>query len=238
MGFECLEKSSGVYRVFTPLSFSDGEPISLYYIEERGMVRISDNADTLFHLRSIGMDVSDRKKWKGVGQIISTFGMKLEHSGEVTGIAVANGAAGLVSRYIGAMLAIADLEREVFGVGPEMTDFIDEVEGHLKLWRPNEELIRNCHAVGHSGRSHDFNFRMSDELIDAARPHSGKTGAILRKAADVQNSSLRVSIMVVMDDRFDPERARAESDILSTLVKVLPFSRLTNNLSGAPPVTH
>src|SRR5271156_5112240 len=86
MGFECKERSSGVYRIFTPFSFSDGEAINMYFIEEGTTVRVSDNADTLFHLRSVGLDVGDRKKWNGVSRIASSFGVKLEESGEILGI--------------------------------------------------------------------------------------------------------------------------------------------------------
>lgn len=239
LGFECRKRSEGVYRVSTPLSFSDGEPIALYLKDNGVSVFISDNANTLFHMRAIGLDLGDRKKWRGVDQIVKTFGMTLEHSGEVTGFAKSNAAAGLVSRYLGAMLAIADLEREMIGITQEVSEYIDEVEGHLRLWRPGDEFARGVKAKGHSGREHSFHFKLGADLIDAARPRSQSTGAILRKAADIQNSASTFSVLVVMDDRDDPERASAETDILSTLVKVLPFSRLAGNLSGAPPTrTH
>lgn len=133
------------------------------------------------------------------------------------------------------MLAIADLERELIGITPEVSEYIDEVETHLRLWRPTDEFVRGISVTGHSGRSHKFHFRLGIDLIDAARPRSQGTGAILRKAADTQNSANPYSVLVIMDDREDSERAKAETDILSTLVKVLPFSRLAGNLSGAPP---
>lgn len=121
MGFECHERSAGVYRVFTPLSFADGEPIGFYLDETGNIVRLSDNADTLFHFRSVGFDVSDRKKWQSISRIINSFGMSLHHSGEVIGISMASAASGLVSRYLGAMLAIADLERDMMNVTPTDT---------------------------------------------------------------------------------------------------------------------
>lgn len=233
MGFQCHLRSAGVYRVFTPMSFSDGEPIGLYFEEQGNSVRVSDNADTLFHLRSLGLDVGDRKRWGGVRNIVSRFGISLEQNGEVTGLARSGAAAGLVSRYIGAMLAIADLERELTGITPELSEYIDEVEGYLRLLKPMEKLVRSPQVTGHSGRAHVFHFRLGKEFVDAARPHSGRTGSILRKSADIQNTDAPSSVLVVMDDREDPERARTESDILSTLVKVIPFSTLAANFSAA-----
>jgi hypothetical protein len=136
------------------------------------------------------------------------------------------------------MLALADLEREMMNIAPELSDYIDEVEGHLRLWKPTEKLERNIFVTGHSGRLHSFHFKQSNDLIEAARPHSSRTGSILRKAADVHNSSTPPTILVVMDDREDSERAKIETDILSTLVRVMPFSRLAGSLSGSPKTRH
>lgn len=233
MGFSCSKRGNNTYRIDTPISFPNGEPISLYFIDRGNSVLVSDNADTLFHLSSVGMDLSDRKKWRGVSQIANTFGIKLENTGAVTGLALASGAHDLVARFIGAMLAIAEMEREYVGLTDEMALFIDEVEMHLRVWKPNESIERYPQIKGHSGRVHTFHFHFGNELIEAAKPHSNKTGSILRKAADIQNAAIPLGIMIVMDDREDPERAKAETDILSTLVKVLPFSRLSKNLSGS-----
>lgn len=232
MGFECQPRDGGTYFVSTPLCFADGEPISMYFSERGNSVLVSDNANTIFHLNSVGMDVSDRKKWRSIRQTVSSFGLTLNDSGEVTGDALLKGAHHLVSRYLGAMLAIADYEREHSGISDELAQFLDEVEFHLKAWKPNEQLTRNPQITGHSSRSHFFHFQFGKELIDAAKPHSIRTGSILRKAADLQNASIPLQVMVVMDDREDPERAAIETDILSTLVKVLPFTRLSKNLSG------
>lgn len=232
MGFACRQRGEGLYLVETPLSFADGEPISLYFRQRGGSVVVSDNADTIFHLHGAGMDLSDRRKWRGIRQIINSFGMALNDSGEVSGDALEKSAGDLVARYIGAMLAIADLEREYFGIPEELSAFLDEVEERLRALQPATELIRRVVATGHSGRNHFFDFRFGEDFIDAARPHSIRTGSILRKAADIQNSDNPSKVMVVMDDREDPERAKAETDILSTLVKVLPFTRLEASLPG------
>lgn len=238
MGFECLEKSDGVYRVFSPMSFPDGEPIGWYFTETNNVVSISDNANTLFRLRSVGIDVSDRHRWRSLNQIVDSFGMQLSRSGEIIGNAQPKGTAHLVSRYIGAMLAVADLEREIHDTSPEASAYIDEVEGHLKLWKPNMEITRGPIVTGHSGRLHHFDFQMAEELVEAARPHFARTGSILRKATDIQNTASPPSILVVIDDREDPEKAKYESDILSVMVRVLPFTRLANNLSGASSTRH
>lgn len=233
LGFSWRVRPDGSYRVCTPFTFTDGEPIGLYLSSRHGLARISDNADTLFHMRSIGLDVSDRRKWRGMGSIVSAFGLTLHDSGEVFGEAEEGGEHTLLASYLGAMLAIAEMEREALCLSPEPETFVDEVGGYLNVWRPNDILLRNVSVRGHSGRSHTFHFMLGPDLIDAARPNSTRTGAILRKVADIRNGPGAGEITVVMDDRGDQERASAESDILGTLVRVLPMSRLIRNLSGA-----
>ena len=210
----------------------------MYVFHSNNSVRVSDNANTLMHYRSVGLDVSDRRSWKGIENVVSEFGMELKKSGEITGTSLIASAASLVARYISAMVKISDMEREAIGVSDEVESFVQEVETYLRLWRPDDELSLTPSVRGHSGRDHSFNFRLGKEFIDATRPHHGKTGAVLRKAADIQNAAAPPPIMVVMDDREETERARIETGILSTLIKVLPFTRLSNNLSGAPLSMH
>lgn len=238
MGFHCIERRPGIFRVFSPITFPDGEPIGWYAEEAEKTVTISDNANTLFRLRSVGLDVSERNKWRSVKHIVESFGMKLKDSGEIIGVAQSVGAAKLVSNYIGAMLSISELEREVHEVTVESADFVEEVGARLLLWKPDSKLDRRPSVTGHSGRVHRFDFLFDDELVEAARPNPTRTGSILRKSTDVKNADNPPSILVVMDDRDDPERADYEIRILNSIVRVLPFSRLANNLSGAPEVRH
>jgi hypothetical protein len=61
---------------------------------------------------------------------------------------------------------------------------------------------------------------------------ASRTGSILRKAADVINSGDTRKIVVIMDDREVHERAKVEADILSTMVSVMPFTRLVSQVPG------
>jgi hypothetical protein len=131
-----------------------------------------------------------------------------------------------IARYMAAMLSVVDLEREYLGTDERLDQFIREVEFYLSAWKPKSPVTRFPYAQGHSGRVHRFDFEQDGTLIDAAKPHQGRTGFILRKATDINNAGGERKMMVVMDDRDDPEREEIETDILSTLISVLPFSRL------------
>lgn len=232
LGFDCRIVGEKTVAVGTPFAFADGEPIHFYIDEEEDLISLSDNADTIFHLGSIGMDVSDKRTWKGVKQIVSIFGFELHDSGEIVGKIHQSAEQTLITKYISAMLAVADLEREYLGVPEEEETYVQEVEMYLKAWKPNVECSRYASATGHSGRLHRFDFGFDDKLIDAAKPHSNRTGSILRKAIDIKNGGIETEIMVIMDDREDTERANIEMDILSATVSVLPFTRLAGLSSG------
>ena len=232
LGYECRRVGDSTIHVSTPFTFADGEPIS-FYIEDHGRdITVFDNADTLIHLSGIGWDISDRKKWKGIRQIYSSFGLDLNDAGIVIGKDQKSGEESLITRYICAAMAVADLEREYLGLTDEQAIYIQEVEDQLMAWKPGVALLRYPMVQGHSGRDHSFHFDFDNALIDAARPHGARTGSILRKSADVMNSGNPKSILVVMDDREDSDRARAETDILSTMVSVIAFTVLARQASS------
>jgi hypothetical protein len=234
LGFNCRDVGREVVAVSTPFSFCDGEPIGFYLRAKSNSILLSDNADTLAHLAAIGFDISDRKKWKGIKQSISLFGFELLDSGEIVGESFDATAQSLFEKYVGAILTVADFERDYLGISEELDQYLKEVEFSLRVWKPDSEVSHFASAEGHSGRVHKFHFEQDNTLIDAARPHQNRTGSILRKSADVLNTGTAKKIMVVMDDRDDLERAKVETDILSTMVSVIAYS----SLAGQGPVTN
>ena len=91
--------------------------------------------------------------------------------------------------------------------------------------------------MGHSGREHEFHFEFDGSLVDAAKPRGQSTGAILRKTADVNNAGNEKRVLVVIDDRIDDDKAKTETDILSTMVSVVSFTTLAGQ-NPAPSVKH
>jgi len=232
IGFECRVLGGRTLSVSTPFTFVDGEPIGFYLDETDQGIRVSDNSDTLAHFAAIGYDISDRRRWHSIRQTVEAFGFEMLDTGEIIGRDEKQREDTLVSKYICAMLAVVDVEREYLGLPEELEQFIEEVEQYLRAWKPQAKLDRNPVVVGHSGRTHMFHFDFDSQLMDAARPHGISTGSILRKAADVINSGDKRKIVVVMDDRQYVERAKVEADILSTMVSVLPFTRLALQVPG------
>lgn len=225
LGFECRVVKNNTVAVGTPFAFADGEPIGFYLHDAGDSVVISDNADTLAHLAGVGMDVADKRTWRGVKQSADDYGFELRDNGEISGKASKTHETSLITRYISAILSIVEQEKELLGLTEEQSQYISEVEMYLRATTKTPLAILPS-VKGHSGRTHQFHFQRDGELVEAARPHGGRTGSVLRKSLDVLNSGTVKNILVVMDDREDPERAKVETDILSTSVSVLAFTRL------------
>lgn len=232
LGFECRTLTESLISVATPFSFADGEVIGFYLDDQQANVVVSDNGDTIFHLRSVGLDLADRRRWKPIRQIAESHGLELLDSGEIRATANSNNSSHLIARFISAMLDIANMEREQLGMSEEIDHFIQEVEFYLHAWKPQASITHSPTLKGMSGRMHSFNFEFDGTLVDAARAHSGKTGAILRKAADLSLAGVVTPILIIMDDREDTERARMETDILTSMVSVMALSQLAR-ISGA-----
>ncbi|MBG1251940.1 DUF1828 domain-containing protein [Burkholderia pseudomallei] len=237
LGFSCRKFSTGTLAVGTPFSFADGDVIHFYLDEFGSSVRIRDNSDTLFHLSTVGLDVTDRKKWRFFRQLAEAHGLQLEDSGELLGRAEIADLPDLVKRYVGTLLKVADYEREQRGMSDEAGQFLAEVEFYLRAWHIDRNIVAHPQIIGLSGRIHTFDFEYGDELVDAIRPNSNSTGSILRKAMDLADDENASRILVVMDDREDVERASAETAILSRMVSVVGMQQL-QRVAGQPPSEH
>ena len=108
----------------------------------------------------------------------------------------------------------------------------------LRASNPTALIVHRPVVMGHSGREHEFHFEFDGALVDAAKPRGQSTGAILRKAADVNNAGNEKRILVVIDDRIDDDKAKTETDILSTMVSVVPFTTLARQSLTPSAVKH
>jgi hypothetical protein len=232
LGYECREVGTGIIAVATPFTFPDGEPIQFYLDSNGSQLIVHDNADTIAHLMGMGWELGDRKKWKSLKNAVSAFGYHLADSGVIVGRSSKALETDFLARYVATMLAVVNMEREYLGLSDEQIAFVEEVELYLRASRPSGTLKHRPTIMGHSGREHEFHFDFDGELIDAAKPRGQSTGAILRKAADVNNAGNTMRILVVIDDRIEAEKAKTETDILSTMVSVLPFTTLANQGAG------
>ena len=218
-----------------PFLFSDGEPVPFYVESEGDRVRFFDNGETLFHMAAIGLDVSDRRRWRPVQGIATRCGVSLKDDGEIeTWERIGNAPSGF-ARFLSAMIAVAEWERANVGLPADAHWLIDEVEFYLHAWKPKAKFDKTVSHNGFTGRPYDFDFLLDDDLIDVIPASATATGGELRKLLDIRrvSSNSERKIRVVIDDRSDPGRAENEGKIISSLATTWPMTRLIAAVGGA-----
>ena len=228
--FDCvpvrgLHDEAGI-EIGTPFSYADGTAIVLYAMEEGGRLLLSDNGEMLAHLSAVGIDVS--RRLPALRERVAPFGLTLTAQGDVRALVPVEQGSHMLAATISAMLSVAGWEREQFGLDEQTKNLADEAEIYLREWKPQANLERDPKIKGQSKREHSFDFLLDGEYIDVIGANHTATGATMRKAGDVKNSPYLYGrgIRVVIDDRFDPERAEVERQILGSLVKSMTLTKL------------
>jgi hypothetical protein len=107
--------SDGITDVVTPFSFAGDQPICFRVETTADKVRISDNADALFHLSLAGINTSDQQGWHEIRQITGAFGIEVTGHGQILGTDRISEIQNLAIRFLSAMLALAAYERKKLG---------------------------------------------------------------------------------------------------------------------------
>lgn len=236
IGFECREvkttRREPALAVDTPFSFADGESIGFYLINHNGSIRVTDNGDTIAHLINMGLSYRDGRRWSSLRSKAESHGLILTDEGELYGIGPSSAPDHLVSQYLSAVLSIAEHEREALASPADVHVFAEEVEMLLRAWKPGVDVVRNAKVPGQSSRTHTFDFRVDNLLVEAISPHALSSGSLLRKAGDLKSgpAAEMYDVMAIIDDRYDSVAAKVERDIISSMVKAALYSKLEKKL--------
>lgn len=220
-GSPCIE-------IGTPFSLPDGSAINLYLKPEAQFVRISDNADTMFQLGGLGLDVWNGTVRASLERLVGKHKVQMSPQGEVFLLAKNDNSAMGFAVTITAILQLANWAADKINERPSDVDLTAEVEPYLIARNPSAEFKRNVHVKGVSKTDHVFDFRQGREIIDVLTPWAASTGGAMRKAGDVQNGPMAELFqpLFIVDDRTEPERAMNEIEILGSITRAMPLSRL------------
>lgn len=221
-GSACLE-------IGTPFSLHDGSAINLYLSEVGEHVRISDNADTIFQLGGMGLDVWKPARLSAVRDVAAHNKLSVGNDGEIFLLARAEHAAHGFAVAISGLLGIARWAAEKLDAVEPVVDLAAEVQPYIIARDPNAIFVPKPHVLGASRTDHIFDFRHGDDLIDVITASPQATGGVMRKVSDVQNGPFagEASPLIIVDDRLD-KRARAENEIaiLGAVTRAMPLSAL------------
>lgn len=225
-GGSCLE-------IGTPFSLPDGSAINLYLTEVGDdMIKISDNADTLFQLSGMGLDVWQSMRMSALRELMTRHRMAIGKQGDVHILARTTQAAGGFAQAITGLLAISAWAADHLQAPAQTIDMVAQLEPYIIARNPGAEHRRNPHVKGASSTDYMFDLQHGTDLIDVIGPNAQATGAAMRKAGDIQNGpfSEHLSPLFIVYDLVDSDRAMSEISILGSVARAMPASRLMQQL--------
>lgn len=231
MGYQCAARNVGALHgleIAAPLCFRDGRPVVFYLLEDGERITLTDEGATLFHLANTGLPFEDRRAWRPIRDRAERWGTQIAEDGSIEAVALREHVPAAFARFMAAMSAIIDWERENQGLPQEAAWLADEAEIYLRAWKPQAMIERDREVSGLTGRPYQFDFYIDGELIDVIAPQANAVGAILRKAADVGRAPgmEAVKLLTIVDDRRDQARAKQEIEILGSQLRAMPMTRL------------
>ena len=237
IGMRCNPVGEAV-EVITPFTFMDGNAFEIFAQSRGSIVHFFDDGFTLVHLHSAGIDLgADKKRWKPLKNIAESYGVTLSDDGvfEITS-SLASASDGF-ARIVSTLFGIATWEKEQASINTYAEFLIEEAALYLQAWKPNVPFIkRPAPLIGLSGRKLKFDFQLGNQYIDAVSAHSNSTGSELRKILDFHAGpgSKDKEVLVIVDDRVNPEIAKEEISVISQIANTWAFSALIK-ASGANP---
>jgi hypothetical protein len=219
-------------EIGTPFSMPGGAAINLYLMPLDKHVLISDNGDTLMHLSGMGIDVWNPSRMRSLREMILPYGLTLSDSGDFKMISTEAGAVSKFATTITALLTVNHWAMGQLNVESKGYDLAAEAEPYIVARNPNLPIKLNPKVRGASASEHTFNFLHGNELIDVITPYPVSTGMELRKIGDVSNGPFLEgkSLLVIIDDRFEPLRAQSELAMLGATVRAQTFSSLIHTV--------
>jgi hypothetical protein len=218
-GSACLE-------IGTPFSLPDGSAINLYLVEAGSHVRLTDNADTMFQLGGMGLDVWQSTRMSALRDFVQRHRLQLSDSGELFMLARQEHAAAALALSISGLIAVSHWAAEKLEEKAPPVDLVAELQPYIIARDPGAKFIPHPSVRGASRAVHTFDMQHGTDLIDVIQANANATAHAMRKAGDVLNGPYaeQATPLIVVDDRPDPERAGTEIGILGSLTRAKPFS--------------
>lgn len=215
-------------EVGTPFSLPGGGAVNLYLLPEGGLVRITDNADTLFQLNGLGLDVWNARRLKALRDSAAQWGLTIGEAGDLYVLARPEQAPWFFARAISGLIGLGAWATAQLNAEPSEQDLAAEAEPYLVAWRAALPLTRKVKVKGASRNEYVFDFQQGSDLIDVISAYPASTGAAMRKVGDVTNGPFAEGLnpLIIVDDRPSPKQAAQEQQILGSIARVMMFSRL------------
>lgn len=230
IGISChpLTEDGSVAYIDTSFAFEDGASIPVFVEKVGNHVRFFDDGETILHLRGRGLSLDDNRKTKFLKNLAAPTQVNLTEMGELETWAAINDAPKAFSRYLAAILAVARWEADQIGVATDLSLLISEVAMCLRVVKPQAEIVERPEYIGISGHKYKLDFKFDGDAVIATSPHPNAVSSAAKKLLDIRAAAENqgIKIVVVLDDRYDPDAAKKEGLILDSVANVWMMKRL------------
>jgi hypothetical protein len=133
-----------------------------------------------------------------------------------------------IHRFMGALFSAAHWESENAGKALDSGLLIQEAELLLRAVYPSANVFHDVELRGISGRKQVFPLRFDSTYYDAVGSHPASSASVVKKLVDVRfvRDNTDTQITVIVEDRVNIDRAKADIQIFTQLAHVLRFSEL------------
>lgn len=214
-----------------PYHFTDGSCLSAYVIEQERGYLVTDDGSTIFNIMCNDIDLSDRRRWQPLKNIASRYGFDLNDSGTLRKKYLLEEVSDIPGELLLMMAEIVNWEVSIHETGDYDLTLHTHVEELLtSIYRAKPET--NTVVTGPHGARYSFDFYVGNTYIDAFKPHAITTGAKLRKLHDLARLDNEMKFLMVIDDRFDSEKASSEMGIFSDISSATLLTSLETRAGG------
>ncbi|WP_303229184.1 DUF1828 domain-containing protein [Comamonas kerstersii] len=223
-GWHCSEvcgtDGDNTLYISTPIVLSGGKPLDFYVQRKGSKVMLSDDGITMFALRSLGFNLTDKRHWKGLENIAKRHNFSLSENGEFEAVFYEEHDASWGGKMLLFCADIYAWEKEHSSQGDTDFSLTDHVEAILRRMRP-DRLIES-HATVQIGSSElEFDFKWGNFFVDAIRPSNQAVNARLRKGILMQRIEEDSNVLFIVDDRLDAAKARQELSVLAGVANAI-----------------
>ena len=201
--------------------------MGFFLSREENTFCFDDEGLTIFALRNQGVDLHDRKNWRGLIAIADQLGFNLDQNGVFRKYFSEDQIIVNFSLITRLVASIADWHQERRVQQDEKFKLTDEVERLLRSKGDGDNLEVNP-KINVKGTSYYFDFFWRGTYVDAIKPRARSTGAALRKSILMRPVELagEARFLVVIDDRDFPKKAKEEASVLGQVVKTMNYTNL------------
>lgn len=233
IGFEChpLSDDGSVAMIDTPFVFADGDGIPVFVERLENHVRFFDDGNVILHFRGRGVTLDDHRHTRFLKNLSEPNGVQLNDMGELEIWARADEAPAAFARYMSTLLAVCAWEVNQTGAYTDTSLFLDEVTMCLRAWKPSASIEEGMDYTGVSGQVYRMDLQFDGRAVLAIGTHPATVSTTARKLLDISaaTDNAKLDVLVVIDDRHDPDLAKREGLVLESVSSVLMMTRLEKN---------